>query len=569
MFRIVICLSLILNTLFAYTSAAQTEKEKFLIKNLQEISRNRDSLRAVGDLFIQSEYDEVRFEGLYIKGFLQLIAQQSDSAIYYYKEASKLIDKTSNQVKNRYRIYVKLLAAHNSIGKSKDFQKILDEVERIAKQNNDSALLSEFFRYKGLKLAKEGRLEEAIANQTKSAELNILLNRPELINNYLIIGNTYITLNKNNEAISWYIKSNQEAEKRRDFGTQFILKNSLGKTYQRIEKMDSAMYYYNLVLQDTSKLIVKDKIYFFHNLASYYLDVKHKDSANLYINEIEKLLNEQSKKTVTGIEFYKLKSDYYLKFNEYEKALLYADSARNLAESKEQSFKILTIYFQISDIYERMGLLDKANKSLKKYLVFKDSLNASLKTRDIQETISSYLLLEKELELKEKLENEQNKIGFAGEIIFSSIFLLIAFYLSHSIHTSIQSNHSKSNNNSENKEDSKLDTVNNVVKLKDGTLIDTEKICYIQSEGHYLNIYLIEKQKPVLERNTIKKWEEELMPNGFIRVHKSYLVNRRCILAIEPKRILLVNNNAIPFGKIYKENLEENGSLEHLMNNQI
>jgi tetratricopeptide (TPR) repeat protein len=329
MFRKVICLSLILNTLFAYTSAAQTEKEKFLIKNLQEISRNQDSLRAVGDLFIQSEYDEVRFEGLYIKGFLHLIAQQSDSAIYYYTEASKLIDNTSNQVKNRYRIYVKLLAAYNSIGKSKDFQKILDEVEQVAKQNNDSALLSEFFRYKGLKLAKEGRLEEAIANQTKSAELNILLNRPELINNYLIIGNTYIKLNKNKEAISWFIKSNQEAEKRRDFGTQFILKNSLGKTYQRIEKMDSAMYYYNLVLQDTSKLIVKDKIYFFHNLASYYLDVKHKDSANLYINEIEKLLNEQSKKTVTGIEFYKLKSDYYLKFNEYEKALLYADSARN------------------------------------------------------------------------------------------------------------------------------------------------------------------------------------------------------------------------------------------------
>lgn len=59
-------------------------------------------------------------------------------------------------------------------------------------------------------------------------------------------------------------------------------------------------------------------------------------------------------------------------------------------------------------------------------------------------------------------------------------------------------------------------------------------------------------------RATITTAEELLVPFGFIRIHKSYLVNYRAIFTIEKKDVLLEDGRALPISKHrYREVLQQ------------
>ena len=59
-------------------------------------------------------------------------------------------------------------------------------------------------------------------------------------------------------------------------------------------------------------------------------------------------------------------------------------------------------------------------------------------------------------------------------------------------------------------------------------------------------------------RATITTAEELLVPFGFIRIHKSYLVNYRAIFTIGKKDVLLEDGRALPISKHrYREVLQQ------------
>ncbi|MGD8780433.1 MAG: LytTR family DNA-binding domain-containing protein [Ignavibacteria bacterium] len=64
------------------------------------------------------------------------------------------------------------------------------------------------------------------------------------------------------------------------------------------------------------------------------------------------------------------------------------------------------------------------------------------------------------------------------------------------------------------------------VKIKD--------ICCIEAESCYSKIFLANGNQIVISR-TLKKWEEILPQNEFIRVHRSYLLNINCIKEIKKR----------------------------------
>ena len=72
---------------------------------------------------------------------------------------------------------------------------------------------------------------------------------------------------------------------------------------------------------------------------------------------------------------------------------------------------------------------------------------------------------------------------------------------------------------------------------------------YIESIKDYVNIKTINQEYIVLE--TLKSLESQL-PDNFIRVHKSYLVNINKIKSILQKIILLNSEKEIPIGDSYK-----------------
>lgn len=94
-----------------------------------------------------------------------------------------------------------------------------------------------------------------------------------------------------------------------------------------------------------------------------------------------------------------------------------------------------------------------------------------------------------------------------------------------------------------------------LVLKSDGDLhrVPVQKIVYIQSLREYLRYQMMDKK--LIVYGSLFKEEENLSSNGFIRVHKSYLVNKNHIARISGNQIYLSNEEPIPIGRAYKHNL--------------
>lgn len=83
--------------------------------------------------------------------------------------------------------------------------------------------------------------------------------------------------------------------------------------------------------------------------------------------------------------------------------------------------------------------------------------------------------------------------------------------------------------------------------------ITISEITHIEGMKDYVKIYLSGTKKPVLTKSTLKGIEEKLPPTGFMRVHKSFIVNLSRIESIR-NRELRIGEWEIPVGEA---NLEE------------
>ena len=79
--------------------------------------------------------------------------------------------------------------------------------------------------------------------------------------------------------------------------------------------------------------------------------------------------------------------------------------------------------------------------------------------------------------------------------------------------------------------------------------INFDDISFIESIKDYVNIKTENQEHIVLE--TLKSLENQL-PDHFLRVHKSFIINLNKIQTIDGKNIQLVSEKIIPIGETYK-----------------
>jgi len=75
-------------------------------------------------------------------------------------------------------------------------------------------------------------------------------------------------------------------------------------------------------------------------------------------------------------------------------------------------------------------------------------------------------------------------------------------------------------------------------------------VLYIEGMANYIIVHT--KQKKYITYLTFKGIEEQLPPNMFIRIHKSYLVAITAIRSIDGAEVIL-DNSSLPLSKNYKE----------------
>lgn len=87
---------------------------------------------------------------------------------------------------------------------------------------------------------------------------------------------------------------------------------------------------------------------------------------------------------------------------------------------------------------------------------------------------------------------------------------------------------------------------------QDMVAVDVKDILYVQADDNYATLHTA-KGKHVVS-HTLKSVEEKLLPHGFIRVHRSHLINFKFITAIREGYVYL-DVHKIPLGNAYREEL--------------
>ena len=70
--------------------------------------------------------------------------------------------------------------------------------------------------------------------------------------------------------------------------------------------------------------------------------------------------------------------------------------------------------------------------------------------------------------------------------------------------------------------------------------------------SEYLKVYLESERKPIITLLPLKKIEERL-PAGFMRIHRSYIVNLDKIREVNKNRVIMDQDTYLPIGDLYRE----------------
>lgn len=85
--------------------------------------------------------------------------------------------------------------------------------------------------------------------------------------------------------------------------------------------------------------------------------------------------------------------------------------------------------------------------------------------------------------------------------------------------------------------------------------IKTEEICYIQGLSDYLRIALTDAPKPLVTYATFAHIMS-CLPQHFVQVHRSWIVNMERVCEIGRNRIVMDHDMCIPIGDKYRESLK-------------
>ena len=85
--------------------------------------------------------------------------------------------------------------------------------------------------------------------------------------------------------------------------------------------------------------------------------------------------------------------------------------------------------------------------------------------------------------------------------------------------------------------------------------VSISNIRYIEGMSEYLKVHVEGENKPIITLLSMKKIEERL-PDYFMRIHRSYIVNLKMIQEVNKNRIIMDKETFLPIGDMYKDTFQ-------------
>ena len=80
-------------------------------------------------------------------------------------------------------------------------------------------------------------------------------------------------------------------------------------------------------------------------------------------------------------------------------------------------------------------------------------------------------------------------------------------------------------------------------------------IRYVEAMSEYLKVWIEGESKPIITLLSMKKMEERL-PDTFMRIHRSYIINLTKIQEVNKNRVIMDADTNLPIGEMYKESFQ-------------
>ena len=85
--------------------------------------------------------------------------------------------------------------------------------------------------------------------------------------------------------------------------------------------------------------------------------------------------------------------------------------------------------------------------------------------------------------------------------------------------------------------------------------VSISDIRYVEAMSEYLKVYLESEPKPIVTLLSMKKMEEHL-PDYFMRIHRSYIINLTKIQEVNKNRVIMDSETYLPIGDMYRETFQ-------------
>ncbi|NQZ79318.1 MAG: LytTR family transcriptional regulator DNA-binding domain-containing protein, partial [Ekhidna sp.] len=93
------------------------------------------------------------------------------------------------------------------------------------------------------------------------------------------------------------------------------------------------------------------------------------------------------------------------------------------------------------------------------------------------------------------------------------------------------------------------------ITLKSKAVLYHDDIRYIQSDDHYVEYYLVDRDTPEVDRNSISSVRESL-PQQFSQIHRSTIVNLRFVKSIYSDKVQLRGGEELRLSRSFKKQME-------------
>ena len=455
----------------------------------------------------------------------------------------------------------------------------------MALQTGNNSILANAAYYKSTYLIGKKRYDEAFEILQNILKNKTTLPEQTLGNVYYNIGSIYYLKEANDQAITNYllaINYYKETKYKRGLAKANL---QIGVIYEKLHKMDVANYFYGTSISYSSNKSAHSQKNVFHisfaekiklckemlrsinqvenpnlaaivyyNLAMAYYGNKDYSEAIKSMNKSTELKEKIGFKENLDVN-YAIIGKSYLNIRGFKNAVVYLSEAKNMTIKRHLKNELSGL---LIEAYSKMGHYKTALELSNELSKAKDSVNALNESEKIAKITAQF---ETEKQAKEilvlKHENQQKELLIVqkeSKMWKWTLFALLASIVSVFFGRKLlrYSKRIKKVELEKRELEKKVDKIAVILNNKSKVYLDTLK--YIKSDGNYLEF--VTSDKTIIDRNKLKDILNDLPPN-FVRVHRSYVINKNFIEALNSSSLILTPHVEIPLSRTFKSNITQ------------